>query len=133
MQREVLVEGAVGHLASCLYDQIGEPPVELPELGVGQRGRFFQNADGPQERPGHRVVAYREVDERPRCLGTPVAVGGDLDRSHGIGLDTYHAHHTTPCSASSASSAGPLVAHGSRDEEDLASRSQVGEGANSRR
>ena len=83
VQREVLVEGAVGDLRGGTHDE--RPGVGIDaalahvDLGAGQ----LEQAHGVHDLAGHALrarVADGEVVQRPLRLGTPVAVGAALRR-----------------------------------------------------
>ena len=85
-EREVVVQLAVGHLEGGGDDEGRLLRRHLAEVGVDLGRGLLQDADGPDQRFGHPVVADREVVQRARRLGPPVAVGGDLDGPHGVRL-----------------------------------------------
>src|SRR5690606_6609631 len=63
------------------------------ELAVGQRRRFFQNPERADHRPREVIGTDAEVVERALGLRAPVAVRGDLDLAHAVGLDACSLAH----------------------------------------
>ena len=59
---------------------------KFAEVLVGEGAGLFQDAESADECAGFGVVADVEMDERPRGLGAIIAVGGNLDGSHGVGF-----------------------------------------------
>jgi hypothetical protein len=86
-ERELLVEGPVGYLGRGLGDPFGRARIELAEIRVDEGRGPLQDAEGPDDRAGHRLVADVEVVQRTGCLGAPVHLGRDLDLTHAVGLD----------------------------------------------
>ena len=80
-------ELALGHLAGRGHDQCRLLRGHLAQVGVDLGRRLLQHPDGPDQRERHPVVPDGEMVERAGRLGTPVPVGGDLDRPHAVGLD----------------------------------------------
>ena len=57
-----------------------------PEVAVHQRARLLEDAERADHLAGESLAPDPEVLERALGLGAPVAVGGDLDRPHGVAL-----------------------------------------------
>jgi hypothetical protein len=93
-QREVVVELPGDHLVRGAADQVDLLRRQLAQLAVRDRGALLQDAERADDRTGEAepVDADREVLDRPLRLGTPVAVGGNLDRTHRIGLAAKRGH-----------------------------------------
>ena len=99
VQREVVVERAVGDLTRGVGDQAAELGVELSVLDVGERGGLLQDPHGPHDLHGHAIgvgPADREMVDRPLRLRTPVAVARDLDRAQRVGLGAVLRHRRWP-------------------------------------
>ncbi len=69
-----------------LRDERGLVGWELAEVLVDERGGFFEDAEGANQLGRHSVLADGEMDERAGGLRAVVAVGGDVDLAHGVGL-----------------------------------------------
>ena len=63
--------------------------VEPAEAHVGLRRGALDDAERPHDRLGHALAADREVLDRALGLRAPVAVGRNVDRSEGVGLDAH--------------------------------------------
>ncbi len=61
---------------------------ELAEVLVHERGGFFEDAERADQLGGHGVFSDGEMDKRAGGLRAVVAVGGDIDLAHGVGLGT---------------------------------------------
>src|SRR6267143_1909137 len=59
---------------------------EFSQVLVHERGGFFKDAEGADQLRRHDVFADGEVDERAGGLRAVVAVNGDFDLAHGVGL-----------------------------------------------
>src|SRR5262249_10833385 len=79
-------ELARDHLVGRLHEQLRLLGRELAQFLVDLRGRLLEDRHAPDHRGRHAVFADREVVQRPLGLRAPVTVGGDLDRSHAVGL-----------------------------------------------
>ena len=88
----MIVELAVDDLAGSGANGIGEVPVELAEVLVRGRGGVLDHAEGAEDGAGHALAADAEVLERALGLGAPVAIGGDLDGPHRVGLGAGVGH-----------------------------------------
>ena len=85
-QREMLVELSGDDFVGGLRDERGFVGGELAEVLVDERGGFFEDAEGADQLGRHGVLADGEMDERAGGLRAVVAVGGDVDLAHGVGL-----------------------------------------------
>ena len=59
---------------------------KLAQVLVHERGGFLEDAEGADQLGGHEVFADGEVDERTGGLRAVIAVDGDFDLAHGVGL-----------------------------------------------
>ena len=59
---------------------------ERAAVAVDHGRRLLEDAERADQLPREALVADAEVVERPLGLRAPVAVGGDLDRPHRVGL-----------------------------------------------
>ncbi len=87
-QRKVPVELAVDHLARGADDGAGAAPVEQPEFAIGLGGSKLDHAERMNDRHRHPLITDAEISPRPFGLGTPVAIGGNVDRAEAVGLGT---------------------------------------------
>ncbi len=94
VQRELVVERTLGHLARCLLDQVGQRAIELAEVAVHRGGRALEKAEGPDQRLGHGLGADVEVVQRALRLRPPVPVGGNLDLPHAVAFDAGAGHES---------------------------------------
>src|SRR5690606_19238851 len=78
-EREVVVELPLEDLVAHAGDQVRLLALQAGQLGVDERCRLLQHGEGADNLDRHPVPADLEVLPRPLGLGTPVAVGGDLD------------------------------------------------------
>ena len=85
-QRKMLVKLSGDHFVGGLRDERGFAGGELAEVLVDERGGFFEDAEGADQLGWHGVLADGEMDERAGGLRAVVAVGGDVDLAHGVGL-----------------------------------------------
>src|SRR5208282_2738076 len=85
-KREMRVELPGDDFVGGLRDERGFVGGELAEVQVDERGGFFEDAEGADQLGGHGVLANGEVNERAGGLRAVVAVGGDVDLAHGVGL-----------------------------------------------
>ena len=63
--------------------------VELAEGVVHLRGRELQDAEGPDERGRHGLMADGEMVQAALGLSAPVVIGGNFDRAHRVRFDAY--------------------------------------------
>src|SRR5690606_17614420 len=91
-QREVVVELAIDYLLRGLDDGTAEHGVEAAEVHVHFRRGTLDDAERTDDRLRLSFLTDPEIVERTLCLGPPVAVGGDFDRSESIGLGTCLGH-----------------------------------------
>ena len=87
-QREMVVELPGDHLVGRLDDELDAIGRKLPELAVGQRCRFLEDAERLLHRPPplETVDADLEIVAGAFRLGAPVTIGGDLHGPHAVGL-----------------------------------------------
>ena len=85
-QREVVVEFAGDDLVGGAHDQVARLFPQHAELGVGDRRRLLDDAEGAHHLDRHAFAADAEVVARPFRLRPPVAVGGHAHRAERIGL-----------------------------------------------
>ena len=85
-ERDVVGEAAVDDLVGGAGDGVDELAVEHPELSVDDGRGLLDDAERPDDRQRHAVGTDSEVLQRSLGLRPPVAIGGHLDRTEGIGL-----------------------------------------------
>ena len=87
-EREMVVELPGDHLVGGLNDELHSVGRKLPELAVGQRRRFLEDAERLLHRPAplEAVDADLEVVAGAFRLSAPVTIGGDLNGPHAVGL-----------------------------------------------
>ena len=85
-QRKVPVELAVDHLARGADDGAGAAPVEQSEFAIRLGGSKLDHAERMNDRHRHPLITDAEISPRPFGLGTPVAIGGNVDRAETVGL-----------------------------------------------
>jgi len=86
-KREVVVQFSGDDFVSGADDEAAFFVRELSEIEIDERGSLFEDAEGADELGRHDVLADGKVDERAGGLRAVVAVGGDFDLAHGVGLD----------------------------------------------
>ena len=72
--------------AACDH-QAGLVGRQLAEIVIDFGGGFLEDAEGADDGSRHPIEADREVEQRALGLRAPVAIVGDLDRAHAVGLE----------------------------------------------
>ena len=85
-KREVVIKFSSDDFIGGLCDERAFFGRQLAEILIDERGGFLKNAEGANQLGRHDVLADGEVDERAGSLCAVVAVGGDVDLAHGVGL-----------------------------------------------
>src|SRR5712664_3107141 len=85
-KREVLREFSFDDFIGGPHDEAALFVREFSQVLVHERGGFFEYAEGADQLGRHEVLADSEVDERAGGLRAVVAVDGDFDLAHGVGL-----------------------------------------------
>ena len=85
-EREMVVELAGDDFVGGLRDELGFVGGEFAEVLIDEGAGFFEDAEGADELARFGVVADVEVDEGTGGLRAVVAVGGNVDRPHGVGF-----------------------------------------------
>jgi hypothetical protein len=88
-QRELEVPPAVDHLLRGLDDEIDLRLGQLPELAVGERGAFLENAERADHRPApmETTDADREIEVRALSLRAPHVARRNLDVAERVFFD----------------------------------------------
>jgi len=86
VEREVIVEFSGDDFIRGLRDEGALFCGELAEILIDERGGFLEEAEGANQLRRHDILANGEVDERAGGLRAVIAVGGDVDLAHGVGL-----------------------------------------------
>ena len=81
-----VVELSGDDFVGSLRDKRGFLGGEFAEILIDERGSFFKNAESADQLGRHGVLADGEMDQRAGGLRAVVAVGGDVDLAHGVGL-----------------------------------------------
>ncbi len=82
----MIVELSVDHLAGGAGNGAGALGVEQAEFAIALCGGKFDDAERPDDRLRHALLADPEVVAGAFGLRAPVAVGGDLDRPERVGF-----------------------------------------------
>ena len=100
-ERKLGIEPAGDDFVRGARDQIGNLRRDQAERGVGARRGFLQESERANDgtRPDESRTADREEMARPLGLRAPQAIGRDLDRPHGVMLDSRF--HGFQCSTGS--------------------------------
>jgi hypothetical protein len=85
-QREMVVELSADDFVGGLDDEVALFRRESVELEIDERRGFFEDAESADQFGRHGVLADGKVDKRAGGLRAVVAVDGDLDFAHRVGL-----------------------------------------------
>ena len=83
-ERELAVQFATQHVIGGADDEVGLFLLDAAEAGVGQRGGFFHQRHGVDERARQGFAADFEVLVATLGLRAPVGFGRNLDVAHGV-------------------------------------------------
>ena len=84
-ERKLAVKLAVRHFLGGRHDQVAQVGGKAAHVGVGLRAGGLQQAEGMHDGQRHAVAEWKVV-MRTLGLRAPVAVGRNLDGSHGVGF-----------------------------------------------
>ncbi len=88
-QRKLAVHFAAGDFVGRFHDRIADFLVQQFEFHVGERGSFFQQAKGVDQRQRHGLAADAEILQAALRLRAPVMVGRHIDRPERVGFGAH--------------------------------------------
>ena len=94
VEREVIVEGAEGHLGRRVVDGRGDVLRDHAEAAVDRGRHPLDRAQGVDQFDGHRLAGDGEVLDRPLRLRAPQRRARDPDLAQRVVLDAMVAHDT---------------------------------------
>ena len=85
----MLVEVAVDDVLCGSDDEITDLRIKLFERDVGFRSGLLEDSKRTDDAQRHGVMTDVKIQQRASGLATKVPVGGDLEFTHGVGLNAH--------------------------------------------
>ena len=82
----MIVEFALDHLARGAGDGGSAARIQQAQFAIGLCRGEFDDAERVNDLDRHPVMADTEILPRAFGLRTPIAIGGDVDRTEAVGL-----------------------------------------------